>query len=213
MIFNDIIAGEEMVLTILEFITGLIASWGYLGIFVTMTLESALIPLPSEAVIPFAGFLAYMGEMNIWLVVLVSSLANLAGSIIAYFIGKYLGRGFVEKYGKYVLLNMHHLELVEGWFQKYGSPTVFFSRMLPLIRTYNALPAGMGKMNFPKFCVYTFIGSIPWNLALVLVGYKLKENWSILEKYSLYIDILAVLVAVAVIYYLARRIRLSARSG
>jgi membrane protein DedA with SNARE-associated domain len=202
-----------MVLNILEFITGLIASWGYLGIFVTMTLESALIPLPSEAVIPFAGFLAYMGEMNIWLVVLVSSLANLAGSIIAYFIGKYLGRGFVERYGKYVLLNMHHLELVEGWFQKYGSPTVFFSRMLPLIRTYNALPAGMGKMNFPKFCVYTFIGSIPWNLALVLVGYKLKENWSILEKYSLYIDILAVLVAVAVIYYLARRIRLSARSG
>jgi membrane protein DedA with SNARE-associated domain len=202
-----------MVLTILEFITGLIASWGYAGIFVTMTLESALIPLPSEAVIPFAGFLAYMGEMNIWLIVLVSSLANLAGSIIAYYIGKYLGRGFIERYGKYVLLNMHHLELVEGWFQKYGSPTVFFSRMLPLIRTYNALPAGMGKMNFPKFCVYTFIGSIPWNLALVLIGYKLKENWSILEKYSLYIDILAVLVAVAVIYYLARRIRLSARSG
>jgi membrane protein DedA with SNARE-associated domain len=171
-----------MVLKILEFITGLISSWGYAGIFVTMTLESALIPIPSEAVIPFAGFLAYMGEMNIWLIVLVSSLANLTGSIIACYIGMYLGRGFIEKYGKYVLLNMGHLRMVEMWFAKYGSLTVLFSRMLPLIRTYNALPAGMGKMNFPKFCIYTFIGSIPWNLALVLIGYKLKENWSILEK-------------------------------
>lgn len=202
-----------MVLNILEFITRLISSWGYVGIFVTMTLESALIPIPSEAVIPFTGFLAYMGEMNIWLIVLVSTLANLTGSIIAYFIGKYLGRGFVRRYGKYVLLNTGHLQLVEGWFNKYGSLTVLFSRMLPLIRTYNALPAGMGKMNLPKFCLFTFIGSIPWNLALVLVGYVLKENWSILEKYSLYLDILAVFAAAAVIYYLVRRIRLSAKSG
>jgi len=202
-----------MILNILEFITGLISSWGYAGIFVTMTLESALIPIPSEVVIPFAGFLAYMGEMNIWLIVLVSSLANLTGSIIAYEIGKYLGRGFIERYGKYVLLNMDHLKLVEGWFEKYGSVTVFFSRLLPLVRTVNALPAGIGKMNFPKFCLYTFIGSIPWNLALVLVGYVLKENWSILEKYSLYIDILAVFVAAAVIFYIARRIRLSTKSG
>jgi len=202
-----------MILNILEFITGLISSWGYAGIFVTMTLESALIPIPSEVVIPFAGFLAYMGEMNIWLIVLVSSLANLAGSIIAYEVGKYLGRGFIERYGKYVLLNMGHLQLVERWFDKYGSLTVLFSRMLPLVRTVNALPAGIGKMNFPKFCIYTFIGSIPWNLALAFVGYLLKENWNILEKYSLYIDILAVFIVAAVIFYIARRIRLSARSG
>jgi membrane protein DedA with SNARE-associated domain len=202
-----------MILNILEFITQLISSWGYLGIFVTMTLESALIPIPSEVVIPFAGFLAYMGEMNIWLIVLVSSLANVTGSIIAYEIGKYLGRGFIERYGKYVLLNMGHLQLIEGWFDKYGSLTVLFSRMLPLVRTVNALPAGIGKMNFPKFCLYTFIGSIPWNLALVFVGYLLKENWSVLEKYSLYIDILAVFVAVAVIFYIARRIRFSTKSG
>jgi membrane protein DedA with SNARE-associated domain len=202
-----------MILNILEFITQLISSWGYAGIFVTMTLESALIPIPSEAVIPFAGFLAYMGEMNIWLIVLVSTFANLTGSIIAYEIGKYLGRGFVERYGKYVLLNMEHLKLVEGWFEKYGSLTVFFSRMLPLIRTYGALPAGIGKMNFPKFCLYTFIGSIPWNLALVFVGYVLKQNWNILEKYSLYIDILAIFVVAAVIFYIVRRIRVSTKSG
>lgn len=202
-----------MILNIIEFITQLISSWGYAGIFVTMTLESTLIPIPSEIVIPFAGFLAYMGEMNIWLIVLVSSFANLTGSIIAYEIGKYLGRGFIERYGKYVLLNMRHVELVERWFDRYGSLTVLFSRMLPVVRTVNALPAGIGKMNFPKFCIYTFIGSIPWNLALVLVGYLLKENWSLLEKYSLYIDILAVFVAAAVIFYVARRIRLSTKSG
>lgn len=202
-----------MILNIIEFITQLISSWGYAGIYITMTLESTLIPIPSEIVIPFAGFLAYMGEMNIWLIVLVSSFANLTGSIIAYEIGKYLGRGFIERYGKYVLLNMKHVELVERWFDRYGSLTVLFSRMLPVVRTVNALPAGIGKMNFPKFCIYTFIGSIPWNLALVLVGYLLKENWSLLEKYSLYIDILAVFVAVAVIFYVARRIRLSTKSG
>ena len=202
-----------MILNIIEFITQLISSWGYAGIYITMTLESTLIPIPSEIVIPFAGFLAYMGEMNIWLIVLVSSFANLTGSIIAYEIGKYLGRGFIERYGKYVLLNMKHVELVERWFDRYGSLTVLFSRMLPVVRTVNALPAGIGKMNFPKFCLYTFVGSIPWNLALVLVGYLLKENWSLLEKYSLYIDILAVFVAVAVIFYVARRIRLSTKSG
>ena len=202
-----------MILKILEFITGLISSWGYAGIFVTMTLESALIFIPSEVVIPFAGFLAYMGEMNIWLIVLVSSLANVAGSIIAYEIGKYLGRGFIERYGKYVLLNMGHLRLVESWFDKYGSLTVLFCRMLPVVRTVNALPAGIGKMNFPKFCLFTFIGSIPWNLALVLVGYLLKQNWNILEKYSLYIDMLAVFVAAAVIYYIVRRVRASTKSG
>ena len=202
-----------MILNIIEFITQLISSWGYAGIYITMTLESTLIPIPSEIVIPFAGFLAYMGEMNIWLIVLVSSFANLTGSIIAYEIGKYLGRGFIERYGKYVLLNMKHVELVERWFDRYGSLTVLFSRMLPVVRTVNALPAGIGKMNFPKFCLYTFVGSIPWNLALVLVGYLLKENWSLLEKYSLYIDILAVFMAVAVIFYVARRIRLSTKSG
>ncbi|MGD0352110.1 MAG: DedA family protein [Dehalococcoidia bacterium] len=202
-----------MILNILEFITGLISSWGYAGIFVTMTLESALIPIPSEAVIPFAGFLAYMGEMNIWLIVLVSSLANVTGSIIAYEIGKYLGRGFIERYGKYVLLNMGHLQLIERWFDKYGSLTVLFCRMLPLVRTVNALPAGIGKMNFPKFCIFTFIGSIPWNLALVFVGYLLKQNWNILEKYSLYIDMLAVFVAAAVIFFIVRRVRVSTKSG
>jgi membrane protein DedA with SNARE-associated domain len=194
-----------MTLRILEFITQLVSTSGYLGIFITMTLESMLVPIPSEAVMPFAGFLAYEGKMDIWIAVLVSSAANLLGSTIAYLIGKYLGRGFVERYGKYVLLNMHHVEMVENWFRKYGTVTILFSRMLPVVRTVNAVPAGIGKMDFTKFCLYTFLGSLPWNLALVCAGYFLKENWNLLEKYTFYIDVVAVAAILLLLVYIAKK--------
>jgi membrane protein DedA with SNARE-associated domain len=200
-----------MTLHILELITQLVSASGYIGIFITMTLESMLVPIPSEAVMPFAGFLVYEGKMDIWIAVLVSSVANLLGSIIAYVIGKYLGRGFVERYGKYVMLDMHHVEMVENWFRKYGSITILFSRMLPVFRTVNALPAGIGKMDFSKFCMYTFIGSVPWNLALVYAGYLLKENWNILEKYTIYIDIVAVITILLLLIYIARKMKWGSR--
>jgi membrane protein DedA with SNARE-associated domain len=200
-----------MTLYVIEFITQLISTLGYPGIFITMTMESMLVPIPSEAVMPFAGFLAYEGKMDIWIAVMVSSLANLAGSLIAYAIGRYLGRGFIQRYGKYILLNMHHLELTERWFQKYGSVTVLFSRILPAVRSVIAVPAGIGKMNIWHFCIFTFIGSIPWNLALVCAGYVLKENWGMLEKYTVYIDIIAVTAVIAVLVYLGTRILASAR--
>jgi membrane protein DedA with SNARE-associated domain len=202
-----------MALYIADFLIKLVSSWGYMGIFITMTLESTLVPIPSEIVMPFAGFLSYEGRMDIWLATLVASAANLTGSMIAYMIGKYLGRGFVERYGKYVLLNMHHLQIMEGWFAKYGNITVLFSRMLPVIRSVNAVPAGIARMNIPRFCLFTFVGSVPWNLALVYVGYVLKENWGLLEKYAIYVDILAVLAIIVVIAYLARRIVSAARSA
>ena len=202
-----------MILRIFEIITQLVASTGYLGVFVTMTLESTLIPIPSEAVMPFAGFLAYEGKMDITILVLISSAANVLGSIIAYIIGKYLGRGFVEKFGKYVLLDMGHVELVEKWFQKYGAVTVLFSRMVPVVRTVNAVPAGIGEMNFFKFCLYTFLGSLPWNLALVLTGYFLKENWNILERYTVYIDIVAAAAIIVILVYIARKIRWGAKAN
>ncbi|MGA9049264.1 MAG: DedA family protein [Dehalococcoidia bacterium] len=200
-----------MTLYIIEFITRLIATLGYPGIFITMTLESMLVPIPSEAVMPFVGFLAYEGKMDIWTAVLVSSLANLAGSLIAYAIGRYLGRGFIQKYGKYVLLNIHHLELTEQWFLKYGSVAVLFSRMLPVVRSIIALPAGIGKMNIWRFCLFTFIGSLPWNLGLIYAGYVLKENWGMLEKYTVYIDIVAISAIVAVLVYLGIKISSGAR--
>jgi membrane protein DedA with SNARE-associated domain len=200
-----------MTLYIIQFITQLIATLGYPGIFITMTLESMLVPIPSEAVMPFVGFLVYEGKMDIWTAVLVSSMANLAGSLIAYAVGRYLGRGFIQKYGKYLLLNMHHLELTEQWFTKYGSVAVLFARMLPVVRSIIALPAGIGKMNIWRFCLFTFIGSIPWNLGLIYAGYVLKENWGVLEKYTIYIDIIAVTAVVAVLVYLGVKITSGAR--
>jgi membrane protein DedA with SNARE-associated domain len=202
-----------MTLVFVDFLTRLVSSWGYLGIFASMTLESTLIPIPSEAVMPFAGFLAYEGKMEIWIAVLTASIANLFGSIIAYSIGKYLGRGFVERYGRYVLLNMHHLQVMEEWFSKYGSVTVLFSRILPVIRSVNALPAGIARMNMFKFCLYTFVGSVPWNFALVYVGYVLKENWGMLEKYAIYVDVLAIIAIILVIIYVARRVMSVTKSG
>ncbi|MGD0355123.1 MAG: DedA family protein [Dehalococcoidia bacterium] len=200
-----------MTLYIFEFIKQLISTLGYPGIFITMTLESMLMPIPSEAVMPFVGFLAYEGKMEIWIAVLVSSLANLAGSLIAYAVGRYLGRGFILKYGKYILLNIHHLELTEQWFLKYGSIAVLFSRMLPVVRSIIALPAGIGKMNIWRFCLFTFIGSVPWNLGLIYAGYLLKENWGMLERYTVYIDIIAITAIVAVLVYLGTRILAGAR--
>jgi membrane protein DedA with SNARE-associated domain len=202
-----------MTLQLLQFLTDLVSAWGYAGIFITMTLESMCIPIPSEIVVPFAGFLAYEGKMDIWLITLVASTANLLGSIIAYTAGKYLGRPFIIRYGKYILLDFHHLELAEKWFDRYGGIAVLFSRVMPVVRTVNALPAGIGKMNFFKFCLYTFIGSVPWNLALVCFGYILKENWTILEKYTLYIDIIAVLAIITVIIIVARRIKWGSKTA
>ncbi len=190
-----------VVVEIANFITQLIASTGYLGIFFLMALESAVIPVPSEIVMPFAGFLASSGEFSIWYVVLAGTLGNLAGSLVAYFVGLYLGRGFILKYGKYVLLKEKHLLLTEKWFKKYGDKTVFFSRLLPVVRTVNALPAGIGKMNLNKFMIYTFAGSIPWNFALTYIGFLLGEKWNMILKYSHIIDIIVGLLLVSLIVW------------
>jgi len=190
-----------VVVEIANFITQLIASSGYLGIFFLMALESALIPIPSEIVMPFAGFLVSSGQFNLWYVVLAGTLGNLAGSLVAYVVGFYLGRGFILRYGKYILLKEKHLLLVEKWFKKYGDKTVFFSRLLPVVRTVNALPAGIGKMNLKKFIIYTFVGSIPWNFALTYLGFLLREKWDIILKYSHILDIIVGILLVCLIVW------------
>lgn len=196
-----------VVVEVADFITQSIASTGYFGVFFLMTLESALIPIPSEIIMPFSGFLVSSGEFNIWYVVTAGTLGNLVGSLILYFVGLYLGRGFILKYGKYVLLKKEHLILTERWFRKYGEKTVFFSRMLPVVRTINALPAGIGKMNLNKFILYTFVGSIPWNLALTYIGFVLGKNWDLILRYSRVIDIVVVVLLVSLIawYLIFRR--------
>ena len=187
----------EILRPLVEFITSVISSLGYGGIFFLMILESALIPIPSEIIMPFSGFLASTGKLGSVGVILAGSLGNLVGSVITYYLGIRLGRAFLIKYGKYILFSVHHLVWTEQLFQKYGDKISFVGRLLPVVRTYISLPAGIGKSNFIKFVVYTLLGSIIWNSLLTYAGIQLGRSWQHIDKYSGYLDIIAV-VAIAV---------------
>lgn len=180
-----------MVVDILvNWITQFISSIGYFGVFFLMVLESAVMPVPSEVVMPFAGYLGFTKVFNLWYVVLAGTVGNLIGSLIAYYAGLYLGRGFILRYGKYILLKKEHLLLTEKWFKKYGDKIIFFSRMMPVVRTIISLPAGIGRMNLTKFIIYTFVGSVPWNFALTYMGYWLGKRWELILSYSRILDII-----------------------
>jgi len=187
----------EILRPFVEFITSVISSLGYGGIFFLMILESALLPIPSEIIMPFSGFLASTGKLGSVGVILAGSLGNLVGSVITYYLGIRLGRAFLIKYGKYILFRVHHLVWTEQLFQKYGDKISFVGRLLPVVRTYISLPAGIGKSNFIKFVVYTLVGSIIWNSLLTYAGIQLGRSWQHIDKYSGYLDIIAV-VAIAV---------------
>ena len=187
----------EILRPLVEFITSVISSLGYGGIFFLMILESALLPIPSEIIMPFSGFLASTGKLGSVGVILAGSLGNLVGSVITYYLGIRLGRAFLIKYGKYILFRVHHLVWTEQLFQKYGDKISFVGRLLPVVRTYISLPAGIGKSNFIKFVVYTLVGSIIWNSLLTYAGIQLGRSWQHIDKYSGYLDIIAV-VAIAV---------------
>lgn len=161
-----------------------IANYGLVAVFVLMILESACIPIPSEVVMPYAGFLAFSEHLSFWSVVIVGTVANLVGSLIAYFVGSVGGRPFILKYGRYILLNQKHLERAEQWFSKRGSITVFVARLLPALRTFISLPAGIAKMRMVPFIIFSLIGSLPWNFALAYGGYQLGKNWELVGEYS-----------------------------
>ncbi len=165
-------------------ITSIISQLGYFGIFFWMLLESACIPVPSEAIMPFAGaMIATRHEFNIHLLAFTGALGNLAGSILAYWVGRAKGREFVVKYGKYVLINAHDIDSADHWFTKHGDITVFFTRVLPIIRTFISLPAGISRMPFGRFCLYTFLGALPWCYFLAWVGVKLGQHWEVVSTY------------------------------
>ena len=187
----------EILRPLAEFITSFISSLGYGGIFFLMILESALIPIPSEIIMPFSGFLVSSGKLGSVGVILAGSLGNLVGSVITYYLGIRLGRAFLIKYGKYILFRVHHLVWTEQLFQKYGDKISFVGRLLPGVRTYISLPAGIGKSNFIKFVVYTLVGSIIWNSLLTYGGIQLGRSWQHIDKYSRCLDIIAV-VATAI---------------
>ena len=204
----------EILRPIVEFITSIISTMSYPGIFFLMILESALIPIPSEIIMPFSGFLASTGKLSSVGVVLSGTFGNLVGSILTYYLGINVGRAFLIKYGRYVFFKKEHLELTENLFKRYGDKVSFVGRLLPGIRTYVSLPAGIGKTKFTKFVIYTFLGSIIWNSMLTYVGMKLGSNWKNIDKYSIYLDLAAVIaIAVFLIWFVYNSRRKSKAIG
>ncbi|MFN8672398.1 MAG: DedA family protein [Candidatus Sericytochromatia bacterium] len=164
-----------------------------------MILESMIAPLPSEAVMPFAGFLIHEGKMSWAGVAISSTLGSMVGSIISYYLGVYGGKPLVQKFGKYLLLNEEHLDLTEKFFGKYGELTVFVSRFIPVVRHFISIPAGVGRMSMTKFLIYTALGACGWNVFLAWVGYIMKDNWEKIHHYTKFGDIIVVLVALVLI--------------
>jgi len=187
----------EILKPVIELVISFISTAGYPGIFVLMILESALIPIPSEIIMTFSGFLVASGKFQPILVILAGSFGNLIGSILTYYLGLKIGRTFIIKYGKYIFFRERHLEFTERLFQKYGNGISFVGRLLPAIRTYVSLPAGIGKAKFIPFIIYTLAGSIIWNTMLTYAGMQLGNNWQNIDKYSVYLDVAAV-AAIAV---------------
>jgi membrane protein DedA with SNARE-associated domain len=191
-------------------VIGMIKASGYLGVFFTMAVESACIPFPSEVIMPFAGFVVSEGKMTLWAITMAGALGNLFGSIVAYLVGVFGGRPFLEKYGRYLLISKKKLQIADDWFNRYGSKAVFFSRMMPIIRTFISLPAGIARMNFLKFCVYTLIGAVPWCLLLGYLGVLLGPQWIRIKPYFHIIDILVAVCVVGFVVYLVLKRRRSA---
>jgi membrane protein DedA with SNARE-associated domain len=168
---------EKIIAFLVQFVTSVIQSGGYLGIAGLMGIESACIPLPSEIIMPFAGYLVYKGVFNLFWVATAGAIGCNVGSVVAYWIGARGGRPLVERYGKWVLMSHRDLDRMTSFFNKYGGITVLIGRLLPVVRTFIAFPAGIAKMPQLRFHIYTFVGSWPWCFALAYAGMKLGEQW------------------------------------
>jgi membrane protein DedA with SNARE-associated domain len=198
-----------------EVIVAVLSAAGYAGLASLMAAESAGLPLPSEVILPFAGYLVSRGVLNLWLVATIGALGCNLGSAIAYEVGRYGGRPAIERWGRYVLLTRRDLELADRFFARFGDVTVLIARMLPVVRTYIALPAGIARMPRLRFQLYTFIGSWPWCLALAATGMLLGERWSSAPWLDRVFHDLDIAIAICVVIVLARFVwmRRSRRRG
>jgi membrane protein DedA with SNARE-associated domain len=194
-----------------DWIVGVISGMGYPGLFLLMAGESACLPIPSEVVLPFAGYIAFKGDFNQVAVVLIATVGQVFGALVAYYVGALGGRPLVVKYGRYILLDTAHLETADRWFDRWGSRAIFATRLLPIVRTFIAFPAGVAKMDVKKFVLYTFLGSLPWTAVLTYTGYALGPHWERILKFFEKMDVVVALVILAGIAYLVRRARLSSR--
>ena len=191
-----------------SFALSTISQLGYAGIFFLMMLESMIVPVPSELVMPFAGFLIAQGGFTFPLVVIFSTLGSITGSLLSYYIGKRWGYKIVASYGKYVLVDIEDLKKTEAWFTKRGELTIFISRLIPVIRHLISLVAGIGKMSIKKFLLYTIIGATIWNAFLAYLGCVLGQHWHEVTQYTEEIDIgIVILLIIGCIYFIYRHIR------
>jgi membrane protein DedA with SNARE-associated domain len=199
---------------VIPFLNHLYGAVGYVGVAVAMAIESAMVPLPSELVLPYAGFLISdpaqlepitRARWDFWVVVIVATLGNTVGSLIGYGIGAWGGRPFLERWGRYLLIRPHELEIADRFFQRYGPATAFFSRLLPIVRTFISFPAGVARMPLAKFILYSTLGALPWSIVLVWAGVQLGGNWveirHALQPFDLAIAVVAVLLIALFIWW------------
>ncbi|MGH7905606.1 MAG: DedA family protein [Candidatus Binataceae bacterium] len=190
------------------FILALISTLGYGGIILLMAAESACLPVPSESVLPFAGYLVATGRFNLQLVALTAAFGCLLGSYVAYAVGATGGRWVLERYGRYVLISPHELKTADRFFDRWGSPAIFIARLLPVVRTFIAFPAGVSRMRILPFTIYTFIGSWIWCFAMAYVGMKFGQHWQQVEPYvRRFDDIIVAVILVALAYLIYTRVR------
>lgn len=200
---------EKIISILAGFIIWGISLMGYSGVAVMMAIESACVPLPSEIIMPFSGYLVSTGQFTLLGVSLAGAAGCVIGSVLAYWVGYYGGRPMAEKYGKYVLVTHHDLDIADNFFNKYGNAAVFISRMLPVVRTFISLPAGIARMNFSKFIAYTFLGSLPFCFILAYIGKKLGDNWNTLGVYFHKFDlVIGTIILIGVVWFVKRHLNI-----
>ena len=197
-----------------QYITRFMESTGYITVFITMVMESMVLPVPSEAVMPFAGFLVAEGKFTFLFVVIFSTLGSIIGSLISYSIGYYGEKALIHKYGRILLLDPEELEATERFFKKYGDITIFISRFIPVVRHLISIPAGFAQMNIIKFTIFTVIGAGLWNSFLAYTGFYLKSNWEVVMKYNRIVDVVVILILIVLFaYYIYRHYRRRAKGA
>lgn len=190
------------------FIIAVLSSLGYAGVVLLMAIESACIPLPSELIMPFAGYLVFKGQLALWGVALAGAVGCVLGSLVAYYVGLFGGRPLVQRYGRYLLISHHDLDLADRWFARHGDIIIFIGRLLPVVRTFIAFPAGVARMPLAKFVIYTFVGSLIWCWALAWLGQSLGEHWDTLGVYFHRFDeVIAIGILAAAVWWIWRHLQ------
>lgn len=198
----------HVIVLLAGFVTAVITRAGYSGIVFLMAVESACIPLPSEIIMPFSGYLVFTGTFNLWVVALAGAVGSVLGSWLAYWVGARGGRPLIHRYGRYLLISSRDLALAERWFERYGDSTVLISRLLPVVRTFIALPAGVARMKQWRFSLYTFLGSFLWCLGLAWIGRSMGQHWYALGSYFHRFDsVIVALILVGLAAYAWRHLK------